>query len=56
MASLHELSLVSKILFILIYTILLLPLIAFYAITWLLEPFQPEQFSDIDGILSHQRN
>ncbi len=49
MVSLQELSLRGKILFVLIYTILFIPLMAFYTFTWLLEPFQPEHFADVEN-------
>ena len=49
MVSLNELSLRGKILFIVIYAILFFPLMAFYALTWLLEPFQPEHFVEVEN-------
>ena len=49
MVSLNELSLRGKILFIIIYTVLFIPLMAFYTLTWLLEPFQPENFVEVEN-------
>ncbi len=49
MVSLNELSLRGKILFIVIYAVLFIPLMAFYTFTWLLEPFQPEHFVEVEN-------